>query len=102
LWSLVLFIIDPLKINFNIFLFITSASIFINLAIFLMLFAFQRSQRYYASVFCLVYLQILWSSLIGIIFFGEYLNYIALIGAFLIVLSGIISIPGQMKQINEQ
>ena len=102
LLSLVLFIIDPLEINFNIFLFITSASIFINLAIFLMLFAFQRSQRYYASVFCLVYLQILWSSLIGIIFFGEYLNYIALIGAFFIVLSGIISIPGQMKQINEQ
>ena len=102
LLSLVLFIIDPLKINFNIFLFITSASIFINLGIFLMLFAFQRSQRYYASVFCLVYLQILWSSFVGIIFFGEYLNYIALIGAFFIVLSGIISIPGQMKQINEQ
>ena len=102
LLSLVLFIIDPLEINFNIFLFITSASIFINLAIFLMIFAFQRSQRYYASVFCLVYLQILWSSLIGIIFFGEYLNYIALIGAFFIVLSGMISIPGQMKQVNDQ
>ena len=102
LLSLVLFIIDPLQINLNIFLLITSASIFINVAIFLMLFAFKRSQKYYASVFCLVYLQILWSSLIGIIFFGEYLNYIALIGAFFIVLSGIISIPGQMKQLNEQ
>ena len=101
LLSLVLFVFDPLKINFNIFIFITSASILINLAIFLMLFAFQRSQKYYASVFCLVYLQILWSALIGIIFFGEYLNYIALIGAFFIVLSGIISIPGQMKQINK-
>ena len=100
LLSLFFFILDPLKINLNIFIFITTASILINLAIFLMLFAFKRSQKYYASVFCLVYLQILWSSLIGIIFFGEYLNYIALIGSFLIVLCGIISIPGQMKQIS--
>ena len=102
LFSLVFFIIDPLKINLYIFLLITSASIFINLAILLMIFAFKRSQKYYASVFCLVYLQILWSSLIGIIFFEEYLNYIALIGVFFIVLSGIISIPGQLKQVNEQ
>ena len=36
------------------------------------------------------------------LFFEEYLNYIALIGVFFIVLSGIISIPGQMKQVNEQ
>ena len=101
LFSLVFFIIDPIKISLIIFIFITSASILINLAIFLMIFAFKRSQRYYASVFCLVYLQILWSSLIGIIFFGEYLNYLAFIGAFFIVLSGIISIPGQIKQVNE-
>ena len=101
LLSLAFFIIDPLKINFNIFLMITFASIFINLAIFLMVYAFKNSQRYYASVFCLVYLQILWSSLVGIIFFGEYLNYVAFIGAFFIVLSGIISIPAQFKQVKE-
>ena len=101
LLSLAFFIIDPLKINFNIFLIITFASIFINLAVFLMVYAFKNSQRYYASVFCLVYLQILWSSLVGIIFFGEYLNYVAFIGAFFIVLSGIISIPAQFKQVKE-
>ena len=43
--DLVFFIIDPLKININIFLMITSASIFINLAIFLMVYAFKNSQR---------------------------------------------------------
>ena len=101
LLSLAFFIIDPLKINFNIFLIITFASIFINLAVFLMVYAFKNSQRYYASVFCLVYLQILWSTLVGIIFFGEYLNYVAFIGAFFIVLSGIISIPAQFKQVKE-
>jgi len=48
-----------------------------------------------------VYLQIVWSSLIGIIFFNEYLNFIAYLGAFMIVLSGIISIPAQKKQLSE-
>jgi drug/metabolite transporter (DMT)-like permease len=48
-----------------------------------------------------MYLQILWSSIIGVVFFDEYLNMYALLGAFLIILSGLISIPGQFKQINE-
>ena len=99
--SWILFILDPLTINLNIFLLITLASILINLAIFLSIFAFKISQKYYSSVFCLVYLQIVWSSLIGIIFFNEYLNFIAYLGAFMIVLSGIISIPAQKKQLSE-
>ena len=101
LFSVFFFIYDPLKINLFIFLLITLASILINVAIFLSVFAFQFSQKFYASVFCLVYLQILWSSLLGLIIFEEYLNNFALIGAFFIILSGIISIPGQFKQINE-
>jgi len=99
--SWILFILNPLTINLKIFLLITLASILINLAIFLSVFAFKISQKYYASVFCLVYLQIVWSSLIGIIFFNEYLNFIAYLGAFMIVLSGIISIPAQKKQLSE-
>jgi len=99
--SWILFILNPLTINLKIFLLITLASILINLAIFLSVFAFKISQKYYASVFCLVYLQIVWSSLIGIIFFNEYLNFIAYLGAFMIILSGIISIPAQKKQLSE-
>ncbi|SVB81308.1 uncharacterized protein METZ01_LOCUS234162, partial [marine metagenome] len=99
--SWILFILNPLTINFNIFLLITLASILINLAIFLSVFAFKISQKYYASVFCLVYLQIVWSSLIGIIFFNEYLNFIAYFGAFLIILSGIFSIPAQKIQLGK-
>ena len=97
--SIILFIFDPIVINLNIFILITIASIAINLAIYLSTFAFKLSQKYYASVFCLVYLQIVWSSFIGIIFFNEYLNFIAYVGAFLIILSGIFSIPAQYKQI---
>ena len=100
--SFLLFLYDPLKIDLNIFFFITIASIFINIAIFLATFAFRMAQKYYSAVFCLVYLQIVWSSLIGLYFFDEYLNKFALIGAILIVISGIISVPGQFKQLNEK
>ena len=99
--SWILFILNPLTINLKIFLLISLASILINLAIFLSVFAFKISQKYYASVFCLVYLQIVWSSLIGIIYFNEYLNYIAYLGALMIIISGIISIPAQKKQLSE-
>ena len=101
LLSWILFIFDPIPISLNIFLLIMLASILINLAIFLSIFAFKISQKYYASVFCLVYLQIVWSSMIGIIFFNEYLNFMAYFGAFLIILSGIFSIPAQKKQLSK-
>ena len=100
--SFILFLFNPLKVDFTVFLFISIASLFINAAIFLSTFAFRAAQKYYASIFCLVYLQIVWSSIVGFYFFGEYLNKLALLGAVLIFLSGIISIPGQIKQVNEK
>ena len=63
--------------------------------------AFRIAQKHYASVFPLVYLQVLWSSLIGIYIFNEYMNYYAYMGAFLIVISGIISLPSQIKQLRD-
>ena len=99
--SFILFIIDPLKVDLLVFSLITIASIFINCAIFLAIFSFKMAQKYYSAIFCLVYLQILWSSLVGYFVFDEYLNNYALIGAGLIIISGIISVPGQFKQINE-
>ncbi len=100
--SFLLFIWDPIIVSYNVFLLITIASIFINLALFLATFAFKKSQKHYSAIFCLVYLQIVWASLLGFYFFNEYLNQYALIGAGLIVLSGIISIPGQLKQVYEK
>ncbi len=99
--SFLLFILDPIKVSYNIFLLITIASIFINVALLLATFAFKKAQKHYSAIFCLVYLQILWSSLIGFYIFNEYLNNYAIIGACLIIVSGVISIPGQFKQIND-
>ena len=69
-----------------------------------MVIAFQRASKFYASLNCLIYIQIIWSVFFGIIFFDERLNFLAMIGASFIVLSGLISMPAQYKQIryNEQ
>ena len=99
--SWIFFIFDPLIINLQVFILITISSILINAAMLIMTNAFQRSQKYYSSIFCLVYIQILYSVLIGYFIFGEYLNFLAFIGAILIVFSGIFSIPSQYKQIND-
>jgi len=100
--SFLLFIWDPIKVSYNVFFLITIASIFINMALFLATFSFKKAQKHYSAIFCLVYLQILWSSLVGFYIFNEYLNNYAIIGAILIIISGIISIPGQFKQINDK
>ena len=81
------------------FFLITFASIVINLAIGFMVVAFQRSSKFYGSLNCLIYVQILWSVLFGLFIFDEKLNIIATFGAIFIIASGIISIPAQYKQI---
>ena len=100
--SFILFFYDPLIVDLNVFIFIIIGNVFINAAIFLSTFAFKAAQKFYASIFCLIYLQIAWSSLVGFYIFDEYLNKLALIGAILIVISGLISIPGQIKQVNDK
>ena len=96
--SIIIFIYDPIIISIQTFTLITIASIFINSAMLIMTIAFQRSQKYYSSIFCLVYIQIFFSIIIGYVFFNEYLNFYAILGAIFIVLSGIVSIPAQQKQ----
>jgi drug/metabolite transporter (DMT)-like permease len=100
LLSFIFFIFDPLLFDFKTLCLIIISSIFINAALLCTGISFQRSQKYYASIFCLVYIQILWSVLVGYYIFNEYLNFYAIIGAFFIVISGLFSIPSQQKQIN--
>ncbi len=99
--SIPLFMLNPLVVTVFEYSLIITASIFINLAMFFATTAFRIAQKHYASVFPLVYLQVLWSSLIGIYIFNEYMNIYAYIGAFLIVISGIISLPSQIKQLRD-
>ena len=99
--SIPFFIINPIKVTIIEYTLISSAALFINFAMFFTTTAFKLAQKHYASVFILVYLQVLWSSLVGIFIFNEYMNLYAYIGALFIVLSGIISLPSQIKQLKE-
>ncbi len=99
--SIPLFIMNPLIVSYFEYFLIITASIFINLAMFFATTAFRIAQKHYASVFPLVYLQVLWSSIVGIYVFNEYMNFYAYIGAFLIVISGIISLPSQIRQLRD-
>ena len=98
--SVVLFIFDPL-INYQLFFISLFAGLIVLVGVYLVTYAFQNSKNHFSSIFALFYLQILWSLLIGIIFFSEYLNFVALIGAVLIVLSGILSLQAQKKQLKD-
>ena len=99
--SIPLFLMNPLVVSLFEFFLILIASLFINSAMFFATTAFKIAQKHYASVFSLVYLQVLWSSLVGIFIFNEYMNLYAYIGAILIVISGIVSLPSQIKQLKE-
>ena len=99
--SILLFIFDPLVINFNILLLIFLGSICYNLGIALIVVAYKQSQKYFGAISCLIYIQIFWSLIFGLIFFNEILNLFAIIGALLIIISGVIAVPAQYKQINE-
>ena len=99
--SIPLFLTNPLKVTLFEFFLISTAALFINSAMFFATTAFKIAQKHYASVFSLVYLQVLWSSLVGIFIFNEYMNLYAYIGAIFIVLSGIVSLPSQIKQLKE-
>ena len=78
-----------------------SASIFVNIAIFFLVLAFQKAQEFYGSVSCLNYLQILWSLVIGILVFNHDFDILMIIGAIFIVVSGILSVSSQAKQIKK-
>ena len=97
--SIFLFVIDPLIINFNTFLLIFIGSIGANLALALIVIAYKNSQKYFGAISCLIYVQIFWSLIFGMLFFNEILNLFAMLGALLIIISGIISVLAQYKQI---
>ena len=99
--SILLFIFDPLIINFNIFLLIFLGSICSNLGLALIVVAYKKAQKYFGAISCLIYIQIFWSLIFGLIFFNEILNLLATIGALLIIISGVLALPAQYKQINE-
>ena len=100
-FSVLLFLFDPMVFNFKTLCLMVTASIFVNTAIFFLVLAFQKAQKFYGSVSCLNYLQILWSLIIGVLVFNQVFDIVMVVGAIFIVLSGILSVSAQAKQIEK-
>ena len=100
-FAVLLFVFDPMFFNFKTLLLMVSASIFVNIAIFFLVLAFQKAQNFYGSVSCLNYLQIFWSLVIGVLVFNQIVDIFMIMGAIFIVLSGILSVSAQAEQIEE-
>ena len=64
-------------------------------------YALQNSQKHFSSVFGLLYLQIFWSFIISASFFNENINIIVISGAIFIIISGLLSLHAQKKQLND-
>ena len=58
-FAVLLFLFDPIIFHFSTLLLIIAASIFVNIAIFFLVVAFQRAQKFYGSISCLNYLHTL-------------------------------------------
>ena len=97
LFSLILFSIEPKILELSTVGLILIASLAANMAIFLFVVAFRIAQKFYGIISCLHYLQMLWAVLIGIVFFGEYLNLLSGIGAILIFSSGVMALTAQYR-----
>ena len=100
-FAVILFVFDPRFFDYKTLSLMILASIFVNIAIFLLVVAFQKAQSFYASVSCLNYLQILWSVFFGVILFEQLLDVVSIVGALFIILSGVISLLAQSLQVKK-
>ena len=101
-FSVILFLFDPIFFNFPTLILMVSASVFVNIAIYFLVLAFQKAQSFYGAVSCLNYLQIFWSGVIGILVFNQAFDTFMIIGALFIILSGILSVPAQTRQVKKK
>ena len=100
LLSFILFYYDPL-IDFELIKLSMFANFIVFIGFYCFTYALQNSQKHFSSVFGLLYLQIFWSFIISIFIFNEYQNIIVILGALFIIISGLLSLQAQKKQLND-
>ena len=98
--SFILFYNDPL-IEFELIKLSLFANFIVLIGMYFFTYALQNSQKHFSSVFGLLYLQIFWSFIISAFFFNENINIIVISGAIFIIISGLLSLHAQKKQLND-
>ena len=95
--SYLFFFIDPILPSGKEFLFFASSGIIVMISAWAFTAAYHIAGKYSSIISPFIFLQILWGSLYGIIFFSEKISTLSIIGIFIIIASGSIAIYNRNK-----
>ena len=97
IFSYLFFFIDPIFPSLKEFLLFTSSGIIVMISAWAFTAAYHIAGRYSSIMSPFIFLQILWGSLSGIIFFNEKISTFTIMGIFIIIASGTIAIYNRNK-----
>ena len=97
LFSYLFFFADPMIPSGKEFLLFASSGIILMISAWAFTAAYHIAGKYSSIISPFIFLQILWGTLFGIIFFSEKITLLSIIGIFVIVISGTIAIYNRNK-----
>ena len=95
--SYLFFFSDPMTPSANEFLLFASSGIIVMISAWAFTAAYHIAGKYSSIISCFIFLQILWGTLYGIIFFSEKIDTFSILGIFIIIVSGSIAIYNRNK-----
>ena len=93
----ILFIYDPIVPSLNEMILFSAAGFFLVIAAWSFTAAFHIAGKYSSIISPFLFLQIIWASIYGIIFFNENISISTFIGCFIIITSGTIALYNRNK-----
>ena len=97
LFSYIFFLYDPMLPSKKEFLLFASSGIIVMISMWAFNAAYHIAGNYSSIISPFIFLQILWATLYGIIFFSEKISTLSIIGIFIIIASGSIAIYNRNK-----
>ncbi len=98
LFSYIFFLTDPMIPSGKEFLLFASSGIIVMISGWALTTAYYIAGKYSSIISPFLFLQILWGSLYGIIFFSEKISALSIVGIFVIISSGSIAINNRNKK----
>ncbi len=92
LFSYLFFFIDPMFPSVKELLLFASSGVIVMISAWAFTAAYHIAGKYSSIISCFIFLQILWGTLYGIIFFSEKISTLSIIGIFIIIASGSIAV----------
>tara|TARA_X000000950_G_scaffold88898_1_gene111942 strand:- start:1466 stop:2335 length:870 start_codon:yes stop_codon:yes gene_type:complete len=96
-FSYLFFFIDPMVPTIKEFILFTSSGIIVMISAWAFTAAFHIAGKYSSVISPFIFLQILWGTLYGIIFFNEQISFSLIVGIFVIITSGSIAVYNRNK-----